>query len=221
MSDSIANFYNSQPQPVTNIIIGLVVLVFLIWLIAKLCSGNGTASDSSNTISKKTSEKIDRISNSLKEVEEQLRLYQQLMPQLLTVRNQHTIAEDITLTTKVAPSPEATAIKRLNRNGNIITEKFALDDFFHSNKNWLIGEVEKFNPKSALDVEMCSMAALRIASDDDRFIDLKYAIYFSPTLDLYASELISKKVEITLDDVLYVLSISLRDASIAKHRVLK
>ena len=65
------------------------------------------------------------------------------------------------------------------------------------------------------------MAALRIASDDDRFIDLKYAIYNSPALDLYASEFISKKVEITLEDVLYVLSIQLRDAYFDKHRVLK
>ncbi|MBD5200185.1 MAG: hypothetical protein HDR74_03755 [Bacteroides sp.] len=219
--EAIVNFYNSQPQPVTNIIIGLVVLVFLIWLIAKLCSGQATTANPDNTISKKTSDNIDRISSSVNEVKDVLRLYQLLMPQLLTARTQHTLADDISLTTKVAPSPDAEAPKRLNRNGNIVTEKFELEDFFHSNKNWLILQVEKFNPKTALDVEMCSMAALRIASDDDRFIDLKYAIYNSPALDLYASEFISKKVEITLEDVLYVLSIQLRDAYFDKHRVLK
>ena len=219
--EAIVNFYNSQPQPVTNIIIGLVVLVFLIWLIAKLCSGQATTANPDNTISKKTSDNIDRISSSVNEVKDVLRLYQLLMPQLLTARTQHTLADDISLTTKVAPSPDTEAPKRLNRNGNIVTEKFELEDFFHSNKNWLILQVEKFNPKTALDVEMCSMAALRIASDDDRFIDLKYAIYNSPALDLYASEFISKKVEITLEDVLYVPSIQLRDAYFDKHRVLK
>lgn len=107
--------------------------------------------------------------------------------------------------------------RRLNDNGLKIAEVFGCDAFLSENKEWLLAEVDKFAPKTALDVEMNSLIALRIASYDDRFNGIKKQIYNSPAVDLTFPDGSVKPFDVSLENVLYVISLPLRDLYLAAH----
>lgn len=104
----------------------------------------------------------------------------------------------------------------LNDNGMKIYDFLNLQAFLEKNKDWLIEELEKLNPKSALDVETSANTALIIASSDDRFKDLKDQIYKSPSVKLNINGE-DKDYEISLLAVLHVLSIPLRDIYLSRY----
>lgn len=105
----------------------------------------------------------------------------------------------------------------LNSNGVIVSQVFGCESFFEANKNWLVSELSKFSPKTPLDVETYGLIALRIASSDIRFNEIKNKIYNSPALELATEDGSQKKFEITLEDVLFVLSLYLRDEYLRLH----
>lgn len=106
--------------------------------------------------------------------------------------------------------------KSLNNNGKTIERLFGCKEFLADNAEWLIAQVDKFAPKTPLDVEMYSLAALRIAAIDERFNGLKNKIFHSPEVILETKNG-EVSYEVGLDDVLYVLSIPLRDRYLATH----
>lgn len=107
--------------------------------------------------------------------------------------------------------------KVLNDNGKLVFRIFDCDGFLEANADWLLSEVAKFNPKTALDVEAFSYSALLVASLDDRFNGIKNQIYKSPAVKLSLESGQTKDIEISLEDVLYVMSIPLRDRYLARH----
>lgn len=118
--------------------------------------------------------------------------------------------EDSAFTAKCSP-------RKLNANGMKVAEIFKCFEFLEANKEWLISEVEKFVPKTALDVETTCRSVLSLISWDDRFNQLKHDVYHSPYIEITNSEGISKPKDITLGDVLLVISIPLRDAYLERH----
>lgn len=105
----------------------------------------------------------------------------------------------------------------LNENGLIVSKEFGCESFFNENKEWLVAELSKFSPKTPLDAETCGTIALRIASSDSRFNDIKNKIYNSAALELLTEDGTSRKFEITLEDILFILSLYLRDEYLRLH----
>ena len=148
----------------------------------------------------------------LSSLEAKLDLLVRLMPQTSSRGVEPLFSDDVPrLSQKHSP-------KVLNENGKFVEKTFGCREFLSDNAEWLLSEVAKFNPKTALDVELYSLAALRIASLDDRFNSLKDKIYTSPAIALSAGEDGKKReVEISLEDVLFVISLPLRDLYLERH----
>ena len=144
-------------------------------------------------------------------LEGKLDMLVKLMPQGMSKVSEPLFSDDVPrLSQKHSP-------KVLNANGLIVEEAFGCREFLLDNKEWLLSEVAKFNPKTALDVETYSFAALRVASLDDRFKVIKDRVYNSPAIQLSLGNGESRNVEITLDDVLFVISLPLRDLYLERH----
>ncbi len=107
--------------------------------------------------------------------------------------------------------------RRLNGNGLRIYEAINGKQFIESNRDFLFEAVTKLAPKTPLDVEMSSLAALRISSDDTRFNKIKNWVYEAPMMDFVDADGKEYKKDITLDNVLYVLSLPLRDLYLSAH----
>ncbi len=164
------------------------------------------------------SEKIDRhhdqlaVTNELlKSLEGKMDILVKLLPQGASPRKEAMFSDDMPqLAQKNSP-------KVLNANGRIVENRFECREFLADNREWLLDEVAKFEPKTALDVEAYSFAALRVASLDDRFNGIKDMVYNSPAIELEVGDGQTRKVEIKLDDVLFVLSLPLRDLYLEQH----
>jgi len=72
-------------------------------------------------------------------------------------------------------------------------------------------------PKTALDVENMSLAVLRVNSDKDLFTRLKNWVYNAPAREIVKEDGDKISKEITFDDVLFVISLPLRDRYLAEH----
>lgn len=198
------------------IVICVVALIVLVWWASKMwykfrnlpCVDHESAICNHN-------DKIDVMTATLSRIEGRIDTLLLLIPQTASLKAQSLLSDDSpSLAQKNSP-------KALNSNGHKVSSTFECDAFFETNREWLINEVAKFNPKTALDVETFSLAALRVASADERFNGLKDKVYHSPMLELSISDSEIKKVEITLEDVLFVISLSLRDAYLESHPEIK
>lgn len=107
--------------------------------------------------------------------------------------------------------------RTLNENGKNLFIEVDGQDFLNKNKNFLFGEIDVFEPKTALDVENISFNILRLKSTDKRFNSIKNFVYNAPTREMVDSEGNTQKKDVTLDMVLFVLSIPLRDMYLAEH----
>jgi hypothetical protein len=161
--------------------------------------------------------KIDRHHDQLAVTNELLRSLEGKMDMLVRLIPQGSGASKSILSDDVPPLAQKNSPKALNDNGRLVSSAFGCDDFLTANSEWLLDGVAKFDPKTALDVEMYSLAALKVASTDDRFNELKNKIYNSPAISLKLPNGQSKDVEIGLDDVLFVLSLPLRDLYLSRH----
>lgn len=134
------------------------------------------------------------------------------MYRLMIVRNQsNDLAMDINeVSQKHSP-------RILNENGEKLFNEVNGQDFLNENKNFLFGEIDVFEPKTALDVENISFNILRLKSTDERFNSIKNFVYNAPTREMVDSEGNTQKKDVTLDMVLFVLSIPLRDMYLAEH----
>ena len=83
---------------------------------------------------------------------------------------------------------------------------------------FLFGEIDKLSPKTALDVETSALIALRINQNNDIFDDIKNWVYLEPSRTIYNKEgNPDHTADVVLDDVLFVISLPLRDAYLAEH----
>lgn len=204
------------PTAITLIVISVVALVFIVWWAAKMWykMKNFPCTEHESSICSHNS-RIDTMTASLSRIEGRIDTLLLLIPQAASLKSQTLLSDDKpTLAQKNSP-------KVLNANGLKVASAFDCDAFLETNQEWLIDEVSKFNPKTALDVETCSLAALRVASSDSRFNELKDKIYHSPMIKLSLSDTEYKDVEITLEDVLFVISLPLRDVYLKMHPEIK
>lgn len=240
--ESVSQFFiDNLPVVVVVTVIAVAALIFFVWWASKVwfklnslpCANHSEIIEKHNdkiesalpSIAKMDSlpcaqhaEVLDRhtakigdISNVLSRIEGQLNLLVQMLPQSLQSKTDSMLySEGISISQKHSP-------KTLNENGMKISEAFGCDEFLQSNKEWLLGELDKFSPKTALDVQTFSLNVLRMVSANERFNGLKHLIYHSPKIELQKENGSMASVEITLDDVLFVISLPLRDAYLAKH----
>lgn len=108
--------------------------------------------------------------------------------------------------------------RRLNDNGVRLFAEIDGDRFLNDNLSFFIGQIDRLAPKTALDVENSALAVLKINSNNDIFIPIKNWVYNAPAQTMYDSEgNPTGTKEVSLDDVLFVISLPLRDEYLRKH----
>lgn len=109
--------------------------------------------------------------------------------------------------------------RRLNENGKTLLRKCGGDRFLEEHGGFFINKINQLQPKTALDVEDCALAVLQLNTKEDMFIPLKNWVYNEPTWTLTDEDGKEKQQEIELDDVLFVLSLPLRDRYLEKYHI--
>ncbi len=216
ISVALNTLLGSYPAAVAILVIGLGALI---WKISASIKGIRDKVESVKDLPCKEhaaqlNEHSSHFSKSealLGKLEGKIDMLVRLLPQA-TARAENLLSEDAPkLSQKNSP-------KVLNHNGEIVSDTFGCKEFLTDNADWLLSELSKFNPQTALDVEMSSLAALRLASSDERFNSLKDKIYAHEAIALsFGDKEEMRNVEISLDDVLFVISIPLRDLYLQKH----
>ena len=80
-----------------------------------------------------------------------------------------------------------------------------------------IYKIEKLQPKTALDVEDLALAVLQTHTGDDMFISLKSWVYNAPSRVIKNPDGSTRTQDVDLDDVIFVLSLPLRDKYLELH----
>lgn len=108
--------------------------------------------------------------------------------------------------------------RRLNDNGVRLFAEIDGDRFLNDNLSFFIDQIDRLAPKTALDVENSALAVLKINSNNDIFIPIKKWVYNAPAQTMFDSEgNPTGTKEVSLDDVLFVISLPLRDEYLRKH----
>lgn len=107
--------------------------------------------------------------------------------------------------------------RQLNENGTALFNEVGGQKFIESNKDFLFKAIDIFSPKTAYDVEMSSLSALRMNQNNGIFDGLKNWVYFAPSRTITDDEGNTKQVDVSLDDILFVISLPLRDAYLLEH----
>lgn len=205
-------FYRYLPASVIITFCAVVALAVVVWRVALMwhrwkslpCRPHG---ERIRAIEDRTAH--DGVDGRLSRIEGMLDMLVRVVPGVME-RREALLSEETPLARKQSP-------RSLNANGITVSERFGCRDFFEKNRDWLLSGLERFNPRNALDAETLSLTALRVASVDDRFNGLKNEIYRAPALVLTGPDGGEKTVEIGLEDVLFVLSLYLRDAYLGLH----
>lgn len=241
MGETFTQFFVEHlPSAVIIVCAAIALLMFIIWWAARIwykfkdlpCSEHSNAlashsdkisgittsfarletlpcADHSNTLSGHSG-KISDISSTLSGIESKLDLLIKMIPLLGTPKESVLSNDNPSLSQKHSP-------RVLNENGNTVSSLFKCREFFSGNKAWLVEELEKFKPKTALDAESLSMVVMKISSSDDRFNTLKNEIYRSPSIPLKDESGNDRNYEINLEDILFIISIYLRDEYLQLH----
>ncbi len=107
--------------------------------------------------------------------------------------------------------------RHLNQNGIELLKDCGGDKVLNVNMDFFIGKIEKLQPKTALDVEDLALAVLQTNTNDDMFIPLKSWVYNAPAREIKDVDGSVKLQEIDLDDVIFVMSLPLRDRYLELH----
>lgn len=101
--------------------------------------------------------------------------------------------------------------RRLNALGEKIFAQIDGKKFLNDNKEFFFSKIDERNPKTALDVEDAANIACSAFTDNDIFNYIKDFVYNAPSLSLSDENGESRKHDISLGDVCYILSLPLRD----------
>ena len=77
--------------------------------------------------------------------------------------------------------------------------------------------MEEKNPKTAFDVESTAHEVLILATNEEMFNKIKNKVYNYPYMDILKRDGEMVKYEVSLADVCFVLSLSLRDMYLKAH----
>ncbi len=107
--------------------------------------------------------------------------------------------------------------RQLNQNGVELLKDSGADKFLDANMDFFIKKMEVIAPKTAYDVEDLASTVLLAESDDDIFIPLKSWVYNAPARQLKNDDGTTKMQDIELDDIIFVMSLPLRDRYLKLH----
>jgi hypothetical protein len=107
--------------------------------------------------------------------------------------------------------------RALNNYGEEIFSKINGNEFLKNNKDFLFGLINKYSPKTALDVEYYSNYILLRLTDDDIFNQFKDFVYVSKSVNMVLN---NNNIEHSLSvlDICFILSIPLRDMYLEEHQ---
>lgn len=101
--------------------------------------------------------------------------------------------------------------RRLNDNGISLFKDSGADKFLAEHKDHFLEKIAQLQPKTALDVEDLALAVLQTSTNEDIFIPLKNWVYNAPARRLRDENGNIINQEVDLNDVLFVISLPLRD----------
>lgn len=107
--------------------------------------------------------------------------------------------------------------RKLNENGEALYNDISGEAFLSDNLPFFVLQIDNLAPKTALDVENFALSVLRVSSSDDIFIPLKSWVYNEPTREIVGRDGEKSFTDVSMDDVLFVLSIPLRDKYLETH----
>lgn len=107
--------------------------------------------------------------------------------------------------------------RKLNNNGIALFNEVKGQQFIDNNRDFLFNAIDVLAPKTAYDVEVSALSALRMNQDNAIFDGIKNWVYFAPARTITDDEGNPKQVEVDLDDVMFVISLPLRDAYLLEH----
>lgn len=127
-----------------------------------------------------------------------------------TTRTKPFVSAEIDYSEKHSP-------RKLNENGKKLFSDISGETFLEDNYSKFADEITKLSPKTALDVENFALAVLRASLNLDIFIPLKHWVYNEPTriIERPNGEMVT--ADVSMDDVLFVLSLPLRDKYLENH----
>ncbi len=108
----------------------------------------------------------------------------------------------------------------LNENGIALLNDFGGSEFLEKYMDFFISKIEKLQPKTALDVENLALAVLQSATIDDMFNPIKNWVYNAPIRAIKEPDGTITHREVSLDDIIFVLSLPIRDKYLDTHSLL-
>ncbi len=111
--------------------------------------------------------------------------------------------------------------RRLNEMGEWLFEQVKGREFLEKNKGFLFAKMDDGHPSTALDVENAAHIACSSSTNEPMFSEIKNFVYNAPSIDIPDEDMGSRKYDITLGDVCFVLSIPLRDMYLSEHSEIK
>ena len=106
---------------------------------------------------------------------------------------------------------------QLNEFGRKLFADMGGSDFLSKNGIYLLQKMEEKNPKTAFDVESTAHEVLILATNEEMFNKIKNKVYNYPYMDILKRDGEMVKYEVSLADVCFVLSLSLRDMYLKAH----
>lgn len=107
--------------------------------------------------------------------------------------------------------------RQLNENGESLFYDVKGQKFIEDNREFLFEQIEKMSPKTAYDVEVAALTILRVNQNNDIFDGLKNWVYLAPSRVILDEDGKEVTTDVALDDVLFVISLPLRDAYLHEH----
>lgn len=105
----------------------------------------------------------------------------------------------------------------LNDNGLSLLEDCGGWGFLNDRMDHFVSKIEQLRPKTALDVENLALAVLQAATVDDMFIPMKNWVYNAPVRTIRNTDGTTTEMEVSLDDIIFVLSLPIRDEYLKRH----
>lgn len=107
--------------------------------------------------------------------------------------------------------------RQLNEIGQFLFNKINGDAFLKENSELFLEKIKQLSPKAALDVENFALAVLEFYSGEDIFIPIKDWVYNAPIQRIEKSDGTIEEKDIRFNNVLFVLSLPLRDMYLEKY----
>jgi len=199
------------------IVVGVVIsgIVWLtIWAVKLISQHKETASRIDNLPCSHHSSKLDRHDEQFSDTRT---LMGEMKGQLDLLVKLSTASRTKPLILAETDYSEKKSPRKLNNNGEILYSDINGEQFLNDNLQYFISEIDKLKPKTALDVENFALAVLRASSDLDMFIPLKSWVYNEPTRTIQRVDGSKVQTVVSMDDVLFILSLPLRDKYLARH----